>query len=121
MKTELNPTISYLHELSVKRFSLSLDISEVFKPLIVDRMIFSLLNKNVITSKDFEDGSKFLYLTENGKKKILAEYEKRLAKMIKHKNLNKNVSYKYLIRLECYKLIKHLNGEKMFEGFKIWW
>ena len=44
-KTQLNPTISYLHEPGVSRFSLSLDIAEIFKPLIADRLIFSLLNK----------------------------------------------------------------------------
>ena len=52
-KTQLNPTISYLHEPSTKRFSLSLDIAEIFKPLIVDRLIFYLLNKNMINEKDF--------------------------------------------------------------------
>lgn len=44
--TQLNPTISYLHEPGIRRYSLCLDISEVFKPLIGDRLIFSLLNRN---------------------------------------------------------------------------
>lgn len=44
-KTPLNPTISYLHEPSTKRFSLCLDIAEIFKPLLVDPLIFSLINK----------------------------------------------------------------------------
>ena len=43
--SQLNPTISYLHSVGERRFSLSLDISEVFKPLLADRIIFSLLNK----------------------------------------------------------------------------
>jgi len=43
--TPLNPTISYLHEPSERRFSLCLDISEVFKPIIADRVIFKLINK----------------------------------------------------------------------------
>ena len=59
-RTQLNPTISYLQasEPSDKRFSLCFDLSEVFKPLIVDRTIFSLLNKNMITENDFyiDDG-----------------------------------------------------------------
>lgn len=38
--TQLNPTISYLHTTMERRFSLCLDISEIFKPLIVDRLIF---------------------------------------------------------------------------------
>lgn len=120
-KTQLNPTISFLHEPGTKRFSLSLDIAEIFKPLIGDRMIFSMLNKNQITEKDFEKESNFLYLKETGKRKILVEYDKRLTKTIAHRELGRDVSYRYLMRLECYKLIKHIIGEKEYEGFKIWW
>ncbi len=120
-KTQLNPTISYLHEPGTKRFSLCLDIAEIFKPLIGDRMIFSILNKYQITEDDFEKESNFLYIKEAGKKKILMEYDKRLAQTIHHKELARDVSYKYLIRLECYKLIKDIIGEKEYEGFKIWW
>lgn len=120
-KTQLNPTISFLHEPGIKRFSLSLDISEIFKPLIVDRMIFSMLNKNQITELDFERESNFVYLKESGKRKILVEYDKRLEHTIAHKDLGREVSYRYLIRLECYKLIKHIIGEKEYVGFKMWW
>lgn len=120
-KTQLNPTISYLHQPGTKRFSLSLDISEIFKPLIVDRMIFSMLNKNQITENDFDTDSNFLYLREKAKRTILEEYDKRLENTIFHKELGRDVSYRYLIRLECYKLIKHLIGEKEYEAFKMWW
>lgn len=120
-KTQLNPTISFLHEPGVKRFSLSLDLAEIFKPIIGERMIFSLLNKNQITQDDFVKKSNYLYIKESGKKKILMEYDKRLNSTIKHRELGRHVSYRYLIRLECYKLIKHIIGEKKYEGFKIWW
>lgn len=120
-KTNLSPYISYLHEPGTRRFSLSLDITEIFKSLIIDRMLFSMLNKNQITKKDFESDSNYTYLKENGRKKIIQEFDERLKKTIKHKNLNRNVSYRYLMRLECYKLIKHITGEKEYEGFKMWW
>lgn len=120
-KTQLNPTISFLHEPGVKRFSLCLDISEIFKPLIADRMIFSMLNKNQITEDDFDEDSNYIYLKDSGRKKVLMEYDKRLENTIFHKELNRDVSYRYLIRLECYKLIKHIIGEKEYNGFKIWW
>lgn len=80
-KTQLNPTISYLHSPGDRRFSLCLDISEIFKPLIADRMIFSLLNKNMISENDFAKESNFYYLKEKGRKKILEEYENRLKKL----------------------------------------
>ncbi len=120
-KTQLNPTISYLHSPGDRRFSLCLDITEIFKPLIVDRMIFSLLNKNMINEEDFAKESNFYYLKDKGRKKILEEYDKKLKQTITHKELKREVSYQTLIKLECYKLIKHLLNDKRFEGFKIWW
>ncbi|WGS65315.1 type I-B CRISPR-associated endonuclease Cas1b [Marinitoga aeolica] len=120
-KTYLNPSISYLHEPGERRFSLSLDISEIFKPLIGDRLIFLLLNKKIITEKDFEKDLNGLYLKDKARKKILEMYDERLKKTIMHKTLHKKVSYRYLIRLECYKLIKHLLEEKSYEGFTLWW
>jgi len=120
-KTQLNPTVSYLHEPGTSRYSLSLDIAEIFKPLIAERMIFSLLNKNMISESDFERESNYLYLKESARKTIVEEYDKRLQRTIRHKGLNRDVSYRYLFRLECYKLIKHLTDEKEYEGFKIWW
>lgn len=120
-KTQLDPTISYLHEPGTGRFSLSLDLAEIFKPLIADRLIFSLLNRNQIQEKHFNQDLNWIHLTEDGSKIILAEYDKFLKRTIKHKDLGREVSYRYLIRLECYKLIKHLIGEKDYEPFVIWW
>lgn len=120
-KTQINPTISYLHEPGTKRFSLSLDISEVFKPLIVDRLIFSLLNKNIINEDDFDEEIGYLRMKENGMKKIVEKFEEKMKTTIKHKTLNRDVSYQHLIRLEIYKLIKHLMNEEKYVGFRIWW
>lgn len=120
-KTQLNPTISYLHEPSERRFSLCLDIAEIFKPILADRLIFSMLNKKQITEKDFEEGLNFLYIKENARKEITKEMDAKLQTVIKHKTLGKEVSYEYLIRLEIYKLIKYLLEDEEYEGFKIWW
>lgn len=119
--TQLNPTISYLHEPGVRRYSLCLDIAEVFKPLIGDRLIFSLLNRRQITEESFTKELNFLHLKKDSSRLIVQELEERLKKTITHKELGRQVSYRYLIRLEAYKLIKHLIGEKEYEGFKIWW
>ncbi len=119
--TQLNPTISYLHEPGVRRFSLCLDLSEIFKPLIGDRLIFSLLNKKQITEKSFTKEMNFLHLKKEASALIARELEERLKTTIMHRELGREVSYQYLIRLEAYKLIKHIIGEKDYEGFKIWW
>lgn len=120
-KTQLNPTISYLHEPGERRFSLCLDIAEVFKPILGDRLIFSLLNKNQITEKSFVKNLNGLQLTKEASATIVKELDTKLLTTIKHKELQRDVSYQHLIRLECYKLVKHLLGEKEYKPFKIWW
>lgn len=119
--TQLNPTISYLHEPGVRRYSFCLDISEVFKPLIGDRLIFSLLNRKQITENSFTKELNYLHLKKEASQLIVSEFENRMKQTIMHRELGRQVSYQYLIRLEVYKLIKHLIGEKEYEGFRICW
>ena len=120
-RTQLSPLISYLHEPGTKRFSLSLDIAEIFKPLLTDRLIFSLLNKRQITDKHATQKGNVCWLNEEGRKLFVRAYEEKLNTTIKHRKLNRNVSYRRLIRLECYKLIKHLMQQESYKPFEIWW
>lgn len=120
-KTQLDPTISFLHEPSTRRFSLSLDISEIFKPLIVDPVIFKLINNKMITMDDFDIQDEICLLNTNGKKKFVSEYEDKLRTTIRHRKLNRNVSYKSFIQLECYKLIKHFFNDEVYKPLKAWW
>lgn len=120
-KTQLNPTISFLHQPGTRRFSLALDVSEVFKPLLADRLIFSLLNRNQITENSFVKDLNGLQLTEKASRTIMQELDNKLKTTIFHRELKKNVSYQFLIRLEMYKLVKHIIGEKEYKGFEIWW
>lgn len=121
-RTALNPTISYLHEPSTKRFSLCLDIAEIFKPLIIDSLIFSLINKKVLTQKHFDylEGE-ICFLNEEGKKRFIQAFEEKLKTSIMHRVLKRKTTYRYLIRLECYKLIKHLIDDEVYKPLKAWW
>lgn len=119
--TQLNPTISYLHEPSERRFSLSLNLSEIFKPIFVDRLIFYMVNKRMLSKKDFNEDLNCCLLNDKGRNKFIKEYNKRLEKTIKHKKLKKNVSYQRLIRLEAYKLKKHILGIEKYDSFVSWW
>lgn len=58
---------------------------------------------------------------KTARQKVLRAYDLRMKETIKHRDLGRNVSYRHLIRLECYKLVKHLMNDKEYEAFKIWW
>jgi len=119
--TQLNPTISYLHEPGTRRFSLALDIAEIFKPILVDRVIFSVLNKKMIQKNDFDIQLNGCKIKDSAKKSFVKAYEEKLNETIKHRTLGRSVSYKYLIRLECYKLAKHLLEIEEYKPLKMWW
>ncbi len=119
--TQLNPAISYLHEPSERRFSLALDIAELFKPVIVDRLIFYLVNNGIVGESDFDSRFGGILLSEEGKRKFVKHFNERLEKTVKHRKLNRKVSYQRLIRLECYKLVKHLTGVEKYSPFVMWW
>jgi len=120
-QTQLNPTISYLHTPGERRYSLALDLAEIFKPFLVDRVIFRVLNKRELQEKDFDKKLNKVILKDNGKKKFIAAIEERLKETIKHRTLKKSVSYKHLIKLECYKLQKHVLGIEKYKPFKMYW
>jgi CRISPR-associated protein Cas1 len=120
-KTQLDSTISFLHEPGARKHSLSLDIAEIFKPLYVDRLIFKLINNNMITKKHFIKNDNFCFLNEQGKKIFLKEWEEKLKTTIRHDELNRNVSYNRLIDLECYKLLKFINEDEEYEALKMKW
>jgi len=120
-KTHLDPRIGFLHATNFRRFSLNLDVAEIFKPILIDRVIFSLLAKKMITKKDFESGLDGILIKDKAKKMFVEELDNKLKTTIKHRDIGRAVSYRRLIRLELYKLEKHLMGEKQYEAFVAKW
>lgn len=119
--THLDPRIGYLHTTNNRRFTLNLDVAEIFKPIIVDRVIFTLVGKRMLNSKHFEKKMNGILLNEEGRKIFIAQYEEKLQTTFKHKELGRNVSYRRLVRMECYKLEKHLIGEQEYIPFTSQW
>ncbi|EGL83993.1 CRISPR-associated protein Cas1 [Caldalkalibacillus thermarum TA2.A1] len=120
-KTYLDPRIGYLHATNFRRFSLNLDLAEIFKPIFVDRLIFYLLNKKMLTKDDFDRQTGGILLSDSGKRTFVAEMDKRLKTTVSHRHLGRSVSYRRLMRLELYKIQKHILGEKEYEPYQALW
>lgn len=120
-QTQLNPTISYLHTPGERRYSLALDLAEVFKPILVDRVIFKVFNRKELQEKHFDKKLNRCLLNKQGKTIFVKAFEERLLETIQHRSLNRKVSYKHLIKLECFKLCKHLLQMEEYKPFKMYW
>ena len=118
--THLNQSISFLHEPSEGRFSLSLDISEVFKPIIVFRTIFDLVNnKKLHIGKHFEKKLNYALLNVDGRKIFIDYFENRINEKFLHSKLKRKMTFKNAIKLDGYKLIKLILQNKTFKPFSI--
>ncbi len=120
-RTHLSPTISFLHEPSERRFSLALDVAEIFKPIIADRVVLALTRRKMLSDSDFDSDIGNVLLSDKGRRLFLQQYDEKLNTTIKHKGLRRNVSYRHLIRLELYKIEKHLLGVKEYRPLRMWW
>jgi len=118
-RTALYPGISYLHTPQTRRYSLALDLVEPFKPILADRLVFRLWNQRVIGDKDFLADTNGFILTDAARKKILAEWDSVLRETLKVKSLNRSVSYRQLLRLDCYKLVNHLLEDRDYNPYRM--
>ena len=119
-RTHLDQRISFLHEPSEGRFSLSLDISEVFKPVIVYKTVFDLVNnRRLQVEKHFDKKVNYCLLNEDGRKIFIEAFEKRLETVFQHPKLKRKITYRTAIKLDCYKLIKAIMENKEFVPFSI--
>jgi len=115
--THLDPRIGFLHATNFRRFSLNLDVAEIFKPIIVDRVIFTLVNKGILKPQHFEQKLDGIVLNEKGRELFVREMDERLKSTFEHRTLGRHVSYRQLLRLELYKVEKHLMGDEDYKPF----
>lgn len=118
--THLDQRISFLHEPSEGRFSLSLDISEAFKPILVFKTIFDLVNnKRLQVEKHFDKKVNYCLLNEEGRKAFITAFEERVESLFLHEKLKRKITYRTAIKLDCYKLIKFILEGKEFKPFSL--
>jgi len=120
-KTRLNPTLSFLHEPGKNRYSLALDIAEIYKPVIVDRLIFRMLNRGQITNDDTKTYKNGVYLKRDAMKKVATEFRNSLDIKIDFEKLGRLASYGEIIDEECTALQIALEMDKNYRPFRLNW
>ncbi len=115
-KTTLDIRIGYLHASNNRKQSLNLDLADIFKPIIVDRVIFTMINKRIINKNHFVERNKGIYLNQQGKSIFLKQINNKLYTYIKYNN--KKITYYSLIRNNIYTLLQHINNNRKLKLYK---
>ena len=111
-KTHLEETLSWLHAPSSGRSSLSLDISELFKPVLTDTLIFKMVRKKMLADNWFEQHDGMCLLTEIGRRYVAEQFSVRLEEVYKDR------SYREWIYREALQIERHVMGVAEYESFK---
>ena len=116
-KTPLDVRIGFLHATNRRPESLNLDVAESYKPLIVDRTVFALVNLKTIRLTDFDhrpDGG--VYLNANGKRSFLRAFYDKLDTMITVKG--RKLTYRQIIAEDVRALVRHFRQDDAYTPFK---
>lgn len=108
----LDPCVGYLHTERPGRYSLALDMMEELRAVLADRFVLSLVNKRMITSKNFtqkENGA--VLLDEDGRKIILTEWQNRKKETITHPFLQEKVEWRMVPYVQAMLLARFLRGD----------
>jgi CRISPR-associated protein Cas1 len=92
-----------------------------YKPILADRVLFRLVNRQQISSDEFESDLDGCLLTEDGRLTVLEEYEETLDRTVEHPRLKRKVSYKTLVQTDVYNLKKHILTDEPYRPIERWW
>lgn len=113
-----DPYIGYLHGIDYGRPALALDLVEEFRHSLVDRLVLSLINNNIISSNDFlTDYDKGLILSQEGLRKFIHHYEKRVTEQIFNVDNQKKLNYRQLFKIQVSKLAKTILTGIQYQPF----
>ncbi len=108
-----DPYLGYLHVERYGRPSLALDLMEEFRPIVVDAMVLSVINRRVLTPDDFttEPLSGAVSLSDEGRRSFLRAYEQKKQSEFKHPVMGRKCSYQEAFEIQARLLGKYLMGE----------
>jgi CRISPR-associated protein Cas1 len=107
----MDPYIGFYHKMKYGKPSLALDLMEEYRPIVVDSLVLSLVNKNIVDTGDFEVTKYGVFIKNNAKNKILNAYENRMDTLIQHPVFGYTISYRRTMEVQARLLARHINGE----------
>ena len=112
-QTHLDPTLSFIHAPTQARASLALDLAEVFKPVIIDRLIFRWVNHGIATAAQFQETDGICLLSRSGRDAFVEDFRREMD----FTAVNDVVGYHAVILREAYRLEAHVLEMEEYQPF----
>ena len=117
LKSSLDIRVGFLHATNRRLESLNLDIAEIFRPLLTDRIVFTAVNRKEIGLSHFmREKNGGVYLNAEGKKLLLRRFYEKLSDTLLIGDAH--VSYAMLIDSEIQKLTRYFRSGEAYKAFR---
>jgi CRISP-associated protein Cas1 len=113
-KTHLDVTLSFIHAPTQARASLALDLAEIFKPVLADKIIFGLVNRQMLSDSDFEEADNLCRFTEVGRRKVVDSFREKADL----EQLDDVRGYRTIVLREAFHLQAHVLGMTPYKAYK---
>jgi CRISPR-associated protein Cas1 len=106
-----DPYLGFYHQPKYGKPALALDLAEEFRPIVADSVCIGLINNGEIGREHLISRGGAVSLTQNGRRKVIEAYERRLDTLITHPLFGYAVSYRRVMEIQARLLSRHLLGE----------
>lgn len=113
-KTQMDAVLSFLHSPNQARMSLALDLAEIFKPIISDRLVIKFIRSGMVSDNCFEKKEGAVWLNDVGRRVVLEEYRRK----VDTTKVGEANSYRELVLQEAFKLQAHILNIANYSPFK---
>lgn len=107
----LDPYRGFYHQPRFGRPALALDMMEPFRPLVADSTVLMAINNGEVRGTDFIRSAGACALSDSGRKRFIAAFERRLGQEVTHPLFGYRLSYRRLFEVQGRLLARHLAGE----------
>lgn len=107
----LDPYCGFYHQPRYGRPALALDMMEPFRPLIADSSVLTAINNGEVKPSDFLRVGDSVALTNDGRKRFIAAFERRMSQEVTHPLFGYALSYRRLLEVQARLLGRFLLGE----------
>jgi CRISPR-associated protein Cas1 len=108
----LDPYLGYLHGIRPGKPALALDLMEEFRPLLADRLVLTLLNRQELSDQHFEHlPGGAVRLTDDGRRAVLTAWQHARTRQWPHQQLRRDIPAALLPLIQARLLARHLRGD----------
>lgn len=114
----LDPYVGYMHTDRPGRASLSLDLIEELRAVMADRFVLSLINKKIVSGKNFTRKENGVVLMDADlRKKLLSEWQNKKKEIITHPYLKEKMEWGMVPYVQAMLLARFLRGD--LDGYPV--